>query len=293
MRKYLLLLLLLLSIAGCTSGKTVEESTKVVTGAAATSMPTDKPSGTPAPAETQFPTGTPVKEPEPTEESAKPSPTPWGATSESDNFKLVVTFYTDQGETVEQVVFVEGIAFVIQDDREQDVFFDLKEESWNDLNSGETLGLSDCEAWAQISKAKMDQDLIGYEEGVEKRFIESFLYPFFEVETLDSENIQVSNEFITYELTAKKGIPLSRIAQVFLYDKLDTYYEAIKGSGMPPFPRLEMMQELRDRNLFPVEIKLRITEVEKTFQVRTTYEIDVITPEEMEKILKILPQKPA
>lgn len=188
-----------------------------------------------------------------------------------------------------QTYFIENYAIEMTPGSENPgVIFDLSRMSWQEMDTGQIVTFSECEAWLKDSVAKTKSSLASMPDGLEKRFVQSLLEPRFEVEM--SEGIlTLSNEFLTYEITASQSLPATDLRRFYLYDHLNGCHKAMVLRQFPPFAQYAVSAELESRGMFPNEMRLTIKMPQGTQTSKTTCAVKEMTDLEVERVKSLLP----
>lgn len=258
-------------LGGCSSDTpTIEPTTPT-----ATAVPSPQATATHASIATETPVPSPTSTMEPTS-TIEPTP----INEAVNGYKLISIVETGEGTFSGEIYFLDYYAIeMIPDSQQADAIYNLLTKSWDGMDS-EDMRMALCIEWANQVAAQTKEALMESEDELVKRFTESLLTPNFQVEELDSGELVIQNEFLTYEIVPTSLADESLLNDFYLYDQMNACRKSRLSGQLPPFPQLAVIDELMNRFLFPQEIVFTVRTVRGEVELRATNTIVAMTADE-------------
>ena len=164
-----------------------------------------------------------------------------------------------------------------------DAVYDLSAMAWREFSPPRTVRLADCEAWANESLKLSKASLAKMKDPVLKRLVQATLTPKFEI--VDSaDTLTFKNDALTFVFRSFRPVSKVQGDLVFAYDSLNAYRTAMDQLKLPPFPKLEVNQELARRGIIPGDMSMMIAGPEGLLKVSGKLDIHPLTPQEKQQL---------
>ncbi len=160
------------------------------------------------------------------------------------------------GRNQRAIYFADGkaVEFVSGVQSRPSVVYDLVAGGWTEVDQGRYLKLGDVEA---LVRARADETRKRADEHPDpqvRRFAVAVLDPLFDVEDTE-QGLRLTNELIFYEVRSQRGLEGRRATWYFMFETLDAYREAL-ATRQAPNPHLAVIEQLRQRGMFPNEMNV-------------------------------------
>lgn len=207
----------------------------------------------------------------------------------SEPFKLASSVSTAGQQITSTVYFIQNHAVVFEEDdlTRPDVVFDLANDSWQELSSGEVVTLAAAEEWAEDSHTRTRSTLETMADEDLRRFVTFLLDPKFEI-VAEGDELSLRSEFLTYEIQSAPTVPKPQRMQLYRYDRLNAYRKAMVDRQLPPFPQLEVTNQLAARDIFPSRMKLEIKSRQGAVVLTTSTESQSLSAEELSAVEAVI-----
>lgn len=180
--------------------------------------------------------------------------------SETKPFKISSNMEIEQGVATWETFFVDNYVIeTVETPHDVEVIFDLARQSWKDLESNQTTLFTVCEAWVQASIKRTRTSLATTKDAAVKHFVETILEPNLQV-SLDTQGVlTLENDVVVYKITSSQELSAEMLERYFAYERMNACRKAMVQKTIPPTTQYEMLDELKQRSMYPNEIHLTMT----------------------------------